>query len=193
MDTYIIKKQPVNEIEPITITNYMDAVYQPKVEVYLSHDSQGFHAEFKVYEKQPLAEKTQHLSNVHEDSCVEWFVNFTPDTSEKYFNFEVNANGIMNVGYRADRLHNCPLSLEDIASLHIQAEVYDEYWTVSYTVPVALIGKYAPDFDIETCSYVKGNLYKCGDFTETPHYGFLFPVDDQGFHQPKFFGIMKVE
>lgn len=115
--------------------------------------------------------ETEHFAPVCLDSCVEWFVNFMPEKCDKYFNFEVNANGAMNVRCHKDRHDAQPLSLEDIASLNIQTEIFAESWEVSYTVPFTLIRKYIPDYEFRDGMTIRANFYKCGGQTEYVHHG----------------------
>ncbi len=186
-----------NKPTTIEITKYYwaDGGYEPKVEITLSHDDNNFYITFKTFESNPLAEKDTHLMHVCEDSCVEWFANFTPDANGKYFNFEVNAKGIMDASYRANRYETEHLKVEHVEMLNIKSQIYDDYWTVSYAVPSELIKKYSPTFDMKKCTYIKSNFYKCGDHTHTPHYGAYFEPNPQepDFHRPEYFGTINVE
>ena len=163
--------------------------YKPDVTFELDTNTSGFTMNITVREANPLREKMQHLQFVHEDSCVEWFANFLPEKCDRYFNFEVNANGIMNVAFRKDRYDATALTLEDIASLNIKTEIFDAYWTVSYVVPFALIRKYIPEFRYEEGMRILGNFYKCGDHTAYPHHGIWkpMPLEEPDFHQPEYF------
>ncbi len=186
-----------NKPTTIEITKYYwaDGGYEPKVEITLSHDDNNFYVTFKTHESNPLVEKDTHLMHVCEDSCVEWFANFTPDANGKYFNFEVNAKGIMDASYRVDRYDTEHLKVEDIEMLNIKSEIHEDYWTVSYAVPSELIKKYSPTFDMNKCTYIKSNFYKCGDNTQIPHYGAYFEPNPQvpDFHRPEYFGTLNVE
>ena len=164
--------------------------YKPEVTFELGMNGEGFTMDITVLESDPLREKTEHLQYVNEDSCVEWFVNFMPKKCEKYFNFEVNANGVMNVAVRKERANKTALSLEDIASLGIKTEICDTFWRVSYVVPFELIRKYIPEYRYEEGMTILSNFYKCGDKTVRPHYGVwnLIPLDKPDYHQPQYFG-----
>ena len=50
--------------------------YKPNVLFELGMNEEGFTMHITVPESDPLREKKEHLEFVHEDSCVEWFVNF---------------------------------------------------------------------------------------------------------------------
>lgn len=169
---------------------YMNSVY-----AQFAYDDSGFIVKFTVEEANPLREKKQHLEYVHEDSCVEFFVNFQPEHSDKYINFEVNAAGAMNAGFRSGRHDSVPLKLKEIENFHITPEIKEDSWTVMYKIGYDFIKKYYPEFDMGSCSYIKGNLYKCGDKTEMEHYVSYFKVETEqpDYHRPEFFGKIYVE
>ena len=169
--------------------------YQPEVIFELGRNGDGFTMHMTVPESDPKREKTEHLQFVHEDSCVEWFANFMPEKCDRYFSFEVNANGIMNVSFRKDRFDKQLLTLEDITSLKIQTNIYPAYWEVTYTVPFALIRKYIPEYQYEEGMTILGNFYKCGKLTEFPHHGIWkpMPLKEPDFHRPEYFGKIVLE
>ena len=144
----------------------------------------------EIHESNPIREKTEHFQFVHEDSCAEWFVNFAPEICDRYFNFEVNANGCMNVSFRKDRYDCTALSLEDVESLEIQTQIGQDMWEVDYTVPFALLQKYIPGYTFQKGMMIKANFYKCGDKTKYPHFGMWnkVEVEKPDFHRPEFFG-----
>ena len=163
--------------------------YKPVVVFELGLNEKGFTMHINVLETDPLREKTEHLEFVHEDSCVEWFVNFMPEKCDRYFNFEVNANGIMNVAFRKDRYDAQLLSLEDIASLGIKTSIYTTHWEVTYTVPFTLIQKYIPEYQFKEGMVILANFYKCGAETRFPHHGIWnpMPLEKPDFHRPEYF------
>ncbi len=156
---------------------------------------EAFSVKFKVMESDPRRVHTQHLSAICQDSCVEFFPQFCPDTNKNYFNFEVNANGAMDAGFRASRKENTPLLPEEINSFNITTQIFDDYWTVSYDIPFAVIKKYIPQFSLSDGDVFRANLYKCGDLTEKEHYLSLFPVKtiEPDFHRPEYFGEFKIQ
>ncbi len=194
---HFIKKEPVNADNSVLIDknpwNYMG--YDGKAYAKITYDDTGFNVNFTVFEKNPLREKTKHFEPVNEDSCVEFFVNFTPEKSDRYINFEVNANGAMNVAFRKDRFCGTNLALSDIESLNIKTKLFDDKWQAKYKIPFDFIKKYYPDFDIAKAEYVKGNLYKCGDKTKVEHYLSYFDIKTKtpDFHRPEYFGVFNIE
>lgn len=194
--TVSIKKQEIEDAEKI----YLDKVlwgytkYTPKVYAQIIYNDLGFEIKFTVHESEPLTEKTQHCDNIHEDSCVEFFANFDPEHSNKYMNFEVNANGIMKAAIRTDRQNFNFLSLEDIADLNIETMIEEESWSVSYKIKTSLLQKFYPEFDIKKSRYIKANLYKCGEKTKIKHYLSLYELkcENPDFHRPEYFGIINL-
>jgi len=168
--------------------------YQPKVDYTLSVENCGFHMHIVVHESNPKREKTEHFQHVHEDSCVEWFANFMPDQGNQYFNFEVNANGCMNVSFGTGRHDRVRLSEKDVESLNIYTIIGKFTWEVEYTVPFTLIKKYYPAYERKDGKNIKANFYKCGDKTEYPHYGMWSKVEvkNPDFHRPEYFGEIEL-
>ena len=192
-----IKKQLLEQAEKILLDkiNWGFTEYTPEVYAKVVYDEFGFTVEFVTKESDPLREKTEHNQEVSQDSCVEFFVNFDPENSDEYINFEVNANGVMRADIRTDRYNYTGFPIEDIKSLNIETKIEDDYWTVKYKIPMELIKKYYPKFDINKCEYIKGNMYKCGSWTKIRHYMTLFELkcEKPDFHRPEYFGIISVE
>ena len=169
--------------------------YDAEVYAQIVYDEQGFIVKFTIGESNPLIEKTHHFEEVCEDSCVEFFANFTPEQSDKYINFEINAAGIMYVGIGTNLDDNAFLQLEEVEGLDIHTEIKENYWTASYKISFELIKKYYPNFDIKQCDYILGNLYKCGNNTAYRHYLSYFVVGTEKpeFHRPEYFNKIIVE
>lgn len=192
----------IRKIAPEKAERYAITVLAPgysydheRPEVQLCYDNKAFYVRFTVYESDPVRTKTKHFEPVNLDSCVEFFVNFTPDQADRYINFEVNANGIMNASFRKDRYIETPLTKEDVEGLNITPRLYEDHWTVEYTIPFTFVQKYYPAFDIEKKPVMKANFYKCGDETEQEHYLTFFPVPtpEPDFHRPEYFGELVIE
>ncbi|MBE7023475.1 MAG: hypothetical protein E7412_03315 [Ruminococcaceae bacterium] len=192
---YVIKEKGSADIPEIVITDYINTGYSPKIVFSAVYSDKGFHAHFVAYEKNPRITMTKHLEFVHKDSCLEWFMNFDPVHTDGYFNFEMNAGGVANIAFRKDRYDKTLLSVEDIESLDIRAEVFEDYWTLDYTVPFELLKKYIPDYEFKKGLEHPANVYKCGDETEIPHWGCWSMVNREkpDFHVPSYFGKMTIE
>ena len=192
-----IKKTAIDTADKIFINNKLWGFTEYNSEVYaqLSYDEDGFLVKFTTFESNPKRTKTEHFEHVHLDSCVEFFVNFDFQNSDKYINFETNANGVMNASFRRNRADSQKLLKEEIDSFGIKTEIYDDKWTVNYKIGFPFIKKYYPQFDIEKCEFIKCNFYKCGDETKIMHYLSYFDVgcEKPDFHRPEFFGKIKIE
>ena len=169
--------------------------YIPKVYAQIVYDDSAFYVKYTAYEKNPRREKQNNFEYVNEDSCVEFFANFMPDTSEYYFNFEFNANAIVNFSFRKNRYEFIKLTEEDAEALEAKAQIYDDKWVVDYKIPFTLLSKYYGSFDISKCTKIKGNLFKCGDKTEIEHYLAHFNInsDIPDYHLPQYFGEISVK
>lgn len=193
---YTIKKLPVYNADRLKLNNVLWGYdeYKPEVFAQISYDDEGFIVKFTIGEKDPKKTKTQHFESVHLDSCVEFFVNFKPSNNERYFNFETNANGVMNVAFRKNRDDFVLLSHEDVNSFNITPVIFSDHWEVSYEISFEFIKKYINDFDITKCHTILGNLYKCGDDTKPKHYISWNNIgcNTPDFHKPEFFAELKI-
>ncbi len=163
--------------------------YEPEVEFTLGKNEKGFTMHIVTRESNPRCEEKRHLHPVHFDSCVEWFVNFLPEKCDRYFNFEVNAAGAMNVAFHKDREDEIALTVEDVESFGIQTQIHDSYWEASYTIPFAFIEKYIPGYRFEEGMTICSNFYKCGEKTEYVHFAMWQGpfTETPDFHTPQFF------
>ena len=192
-----IKNVPINKADRFILDNKLWGFedYHAEVCAQIAYDESGFLVQFTIGESNPLVEKTRHFEEVCQDSCVEFFVNFTPEHSDRYINFEVNAAGIMYVGIGTDRYDNELLTMDEVKGLNAVTEVSADHWTVSYGISFELIRKYYPQFDMAACEYLQGNLHKCGSRTAYRHYLTYYPIgcERPDFHRPEYFGRFAVE
>lgn len=193
---YTIKKKGSENIPEIVITDYINPDgYCPKIVFGVTYSEVGFHVHFDAYEKNPKCVINEHFGPVHLDSCLEWFINFDPENTDKYINFEVNSAGFINFSLRVDRNNDEKFTLEDAECLGIKTEILEDRWTLDYTVPFEFIKKYYPHYEFKTGAVLPSNVYKCGDETEVEHYGCWKMVDREkpDFHKPEYFGRMIIE
>lgn len=165
--------------------------YQPRTEAELLwKPEQGFQIKMRSYETEIRAENFGDNSPVYQDSCMEFFVNFFPEQSRNYINFEVNPNGAMLSQFGPDREHRVPIIEKGCKHPKVSVTRETDYWEIAYEIPYELIQKL-----YEGCSFSEGhkircNFYKCGDFTKNPHYGCWTPIQSEmpNFHLPDYFG-----
>lgn len=195
---YIIKQKSAEEINKIIFTdeNYISSgEYRPKVIFCVSYSNVGFHVHFDVFEKNPRAVHKHNFAPVYEDSCVEWFINFDPLHTKKYFNIEINANGCVDISFRKDRYTKADLTESEAKTLDIRTQVFENHWTVDYVVRFELIQKYFTEYKFEKGQEFFSNVYKCANDTAVRHHACWKMVDPitEDFHCPELFGTMIVE
>ena len=158
----------------------------------LCYDEEALYASLRAAEAEIRAEYTAPLSPVHRDSCLEFF--FMPEKGDRYFNFEVNPNGCMHIGFGHNRADRVVLTRRDDAEFfRIKSERTPDGWAVSYRIPLSFLRLFYPEFAFS--GLLRANAYKCGDDTAHPHYLSWNPVTSlqPDFHRPEDFGIMKFE
>lgn len=192
-----IKKTTIENADKFVLENkqWGTDAYDKPVYAQIAYDEEGFTVRFTIGESNPLRDKKNHFESVCQDSCVEFFVNFLPEQSDYYMNFEVNAAGAMNVSYRLDRYKSTYLLKEEVESFDITPVIAEDHWTVTYKVGYDFIRKYYPGFDINSAEYVKCNMYKCGDLTEMRHYVTYFEIgcEKPDYHRPEYFGRVDID
>ncbi|MHA7965531.1 carbohydrate-binding family 9-like protein [Paenibacillus sp. CAU 1782] len=176
--------------------------YTPTVLVSLSYTAEEIQVRFRVYEGDPLVRFTEQNDPVHRDSCVEFFVQPMPELDERYLNFELNAAGTLTLGLGkglADRVY---LTEQESPQLHISTETQlrdgdtdSLYWTARFRIPTAWVAEHFPGFRTTPGVSLRGNFYKCGDETPSPHYGSWSPVTSEtpSFHRSIDFGLIVLD
>lgn len=131
---------------------------------------------------------TKRDENIWEDSCMELFI--CPFAHrEEYLNFEMNPNGAYLCQFGKGRQDRVFLSTLTSLEPQLQTRVSDEGWSLELFVPKELISEaFGEAFTAGECT-LRGNLYKCGDLTKTPHYDSFSKMGDlpPGFHNPECF------
>lgn len=185
--------------DAISIQHYQwtQAQQFPEVNIFLSYTKEEFQLSFHVYEENPLIRYTRQNEPVYQDSCVEFFIQPMPDRDARYLNLEMNAAGTLLVGLGKDRLDRLYIEPEDHPPLHIRTEInqIDEsngkvFWSAELRIPMDWLSGLFPGFSPVTGSKLRGNFYKCGDETASPHYGSWSKVSssEPDFHRSEDFG-----
>ena len=153
---------------------------------------------FRVTEPQVKARHTGFNSPVWEDSCVEFFISLEKDRA--YYNFEFNAIGSVLAAYGPDRYHREPFPGELLERIQVNPSLGTRpiedmrgivSWDLDIVLPVALFHHHQV-WDIAGMK-ARGNLYKCGEKLDRPHYLSWQSVDTEkpDFHRPEFFGELE--
>jgi hypothetical protein len=168
--------------------------YRPITTVSAAHSKTDLYLLYQVHGNCLRAVNTRDNENVHEDSCVEFFVKL-PD-SDTYFNFEFNCSCVCKAArHFGTRDHFVYLSPSEMAEIErwssIGKRAFNSMngmfsWELCVRIPFRLM-----DIDPENLpKKLLGNFYKCADATDQPHYVTWNPVNTEkpDFHRPEFFG-----
>lgn len=142
-------------------------------------------------ERKIRADCTEPLSQVCEDSCMEFFFAFGEDG--RYFNFECNPNGCIYLGFGGRREDRVRLLVKDpIDRFQIHTARTADGWALEYQMPLAFLRTFYPSLRLEDGLRLRANCYKCGDKTQHAHYLAWNPVLTElpDFHRPEYFGQM---
>lgn len=161
--------------------------------VRTAHDTKNIYILFLATGQHLKAEVDYDLGAVANDSCVEFFVSPFPE-SGRYWNFEFNAIGKKNVSTRILRPEPRRLTPEELSRIRTIPSAGTiafaekgglHKWSLLVKIPLNLIGI---EYDGHAVA-MKGNFYKCGAKTSSPHYLSWAPVDSEkpDFHRPEFF------
>ena len=159
----------------------------------ICHDGENIYVRIETEERDIRAQLTDPLSQVCEDSCVEFF--FAPDINDtRYFNFEWNPLGTLYLGFGGERATRIRLIVKKPNELFAPAPFRTgNGWGIEFRIPVFFIRTIYPSFTMEgKCAC---NFYKCGDCTVTPHYlAWSRPLTEKpDFHRREFFGTLRFE
>ena len=153
----------------------------------------GFHFRLTCLEKDPVGRLTGCCHGVSADSCMEIFLNFSPEKSDTYINFEMNSLGAHLFGLGKDRYGRVDMA-EDVMP-EVSAKILDDRWVVDLFVPIASLKGIYGDLTFDVGSVLKGNAYKCGG-PDAPctHYLSWSPMqtNERDFHRPDRFGTFTI-
>lgn len=137
-------------------------------------------------DEKPLLARAVHMNDdVFLDSCMEFFIQ--PDiTDQRYINFELNPKGTLLLGIGPDRATRKRV-FTDPGRFRIATRCEENLWTLYWEIPFDFLREFGFQ---EIGGNFRGNFYKCGDETGSPHYGCWNPVrlPAPDFHVPAFFG-----
>jgi hypothetical protein len=188
------------EWQAIGCANWEDQYpYKPDVRFRMAHTGGAILLEYEVSEACVRA-LAQDNGRVWEDACCECFVQM--DEGDAYYNIECNCAGRILVGAGADRHHRTWASQAVLDRIDryssLGSSPFDERpcnspWRLALLIPVST-------FFLHKISglggrYLRANFYKCGDLLSKPHFLSWQPITlpKPDFHQPSFFGLLKME
>lgn len=155
-------------------------------------ESKGFLFELRCYEKNPRITYLEPGGEVCEDSCLEIFLNFAPEKSKSYINFEMNAAGAYLFGVGPDRHDRVELKADVMPK--VKAEILEDMWKVTLFIPNKTVFDVYGKVDFAAGYTFTGNAFKCGDLTDEEHYLSWAPLqrDVVDFHRSDKFGTFTI-
>ena len=181
---------PVMPIDTLLWTDSIDVSAQAQV----CWDETALYIRLAAREKDIRMEECGLLSEVCEDSCLEFFLQ--PTERADYFNFEMNPNRAIYLGYGTNVENLIRLIVPNVEKmLDSKVEFTADGWVLTYQIPFAFIRRFFPEFKAEAGAQMRANAYKCGDKTAKPHFLAWNPIDlpEPAFHCPQFFGLLILE
>ena len=156
----------------------------------LCHNGQTLFLRMQAQESEIRATLTEPLSQISNDSCLEFF--FAPDKNDsRYFNFECNPLGTLNLGFGAARPTRVRQIVKSLDMFRISPFFIEGGWGFTMEIPLSFIQLYFPTASF--AGFAACNFYKCGDQTASPHYLSWNPMpkDKMDFHRRQDFGCLR--
>ena len=195
---YILdQKGAKGEIDQI---NWSAFPYKPEVKFGMAYNENFLFLVFYIQEQYIRALEVEPNGKVWEDSCSEFFLSFD---NTGYYNIETNCIGTQLVGFGKNRHNRTHLPNDAIRSIiahssldshPIEPQTGHFDYQLSLIIPATSF-RFHPDLKFKPGMQINGNFYKCGDKTDQPHFVSWNPIstNEPDFHQPDFFGILKLK
>lgn len=180
-------------------------LFTPSVQAKMMYDSINLYVIFRVNDKFVRCLVTEYNGPVYEEPAVEFFFSPDPENPGKYFNLEINCGGTPLMQYNdfTAKTQNF-IKAEDIKKIeiaHSLPQVVDPEisepvtWTIEYSIPLAMLEKYAKVIYPKPGIEWRANFYKIAEKGSSVHFLTWSVVDnpEPNFHLPQFFGKLKFE
>jgi hypothetical protein len=197
-------------VPPLDVTRFHPRTgdHRPRTQAKLLYEAHALHLIFRVEDRYVRSVRTRPQEWTCMDSCVEFFVEPTADRG--YFNFEVNAGGTILLHYheRPERRkpgepNSVPVAPQWIAKMPIyhslppvvEPERTDPTtWLIEYAIPWKLFEASVGSLGPLPGQTWRANFYKCAEESSHPHWATWSPIGEKlDFHQPKYFGTLRLE
>lgn len=180
--------------QPFVIEHLLwDTKAIPKSYVYLGFvPKEGFYLKMVCEERAPLRTHKKNGDPVYQDSAMEAFLKFEPETRDRdatYLNLEMNANGALLGGYGSKRIYRSYFTEEECKMLECQAKIKEDRWEASLFLPITILEKIYGPLHLGEGSTFTCNFYKISETKEIEHYAAYAPIHTKtpDFHLPEYF------
>ncbi|MEJ2884707.1 carbohydrate-binding family 9-like protein [Pedobacter sp. GR22-6] len=181
---------------PISCKPWPEFSSETKAGFSIAHDRNSILLKYQISEKYLIANEVNN-GNIHNDSCVEFFIAF--NSEKHYYNLEFNCLGFTKIGYGNGRINRQLLALEVIRKLGFSSRINSNLqpsnggfdWQILLVIPKEVFVYH----QISSFDQVKarGNFYKCGDGLPEPHFlsWNMVHADQPDFHRLESFGKLE--
>ena len=184
--------------QKIDVVNWKDFPYAPDVTFWAGWNKDGLILSFQVKEKHILSLYNTLYAPAYENSCVEFF--FSPTSNNAYYNLEMSCTGSRLWHYKNEKGEKTVFNDEELAKIKIKTSLPEftliddrdgGEWNLTVVIPTDAL----PEGFLCSGREFTANFYKCGDKTIDKHYLSWSPIETEkpSFHQPKFFGKVKLQ
>ena len=181
--------------------------HEPPTDAKVLYDDEAIYVEYRVRDDYVWCQKTKYQEGVSRDSCVEFFVQ--PKKDKGYFNFEMNATGVLLFHYREknetdlgteSRTVTVSEALGDEVRVASTVEgpmaepLSDvEEWRLAIRIPFALLEKFVGPLGPLPGQTWRANFYKCASLDARPHWAVWSSIVSKRFtfHHPPSFGQIR--
>ncbi len=155
-------------------------------------EEEGFLFKLTALEKNPTVTMEGFAPAVSLDSCLEIFLNFDPEHTDTYINFEMNPKGAYLYGVGPDRFGRAILDAPVMPT--VKGEIHRDFWCVTLFIPLEAIQAVYGNVSFKAGSRLRGNAFKCGGKAPVPHHLTWSPVqrNERDFHRPACFGTFEI-
>ena len=165
--------------------------YRPITTAAMAWDNGGLHIHMQSSETNLRTEQIGFSEQTWTDSCMEFFLMPDPQNSDCYINWEYTPNQATYLGLGSRRENRQQLRLDNYTAFFgLETEVTPSGWTLEYHIPLSFLKRYFTKLQLNASHCMRGNFYKCGEYTTRPHYGCWSPIalPAPDFHCSNFFG-----
>ncbi|PST82682.1 hypothetical protein C7T94_08455 [Pedobacter yulinensis] len=161
------------ERQQIAINPWPEFTSDTRADFFIAHNTQAILLKYQVEERYLIANESTN-GNIHNDSCVEFFIAFNDDSS--YYNLEFNCLGATKIGYGSERGGRELLPAAAIGKMSFASRIHSGLFRqeegFSWEIVLVIPNDIFIHHDIRSFDLLKarGNFYKCGDGLPQPHF-----------------------
>lgn len=181
---------------PISYIPWPEFKSDAKANFVIAHNTDAIILWYQIEERYLIANELNN-GNIHNDSCVEFFIAF--DDDKAYYNLEFNCLGATKIGYGKRRSGRELLPAEVIGKISFSSRINSKLgkkqegfdWEIVLIIPKEIfIHHTISSFNLLKA---KGNFYKCGDGLPEPHFltWNMVTGTKPNFHKTDCFGALE--